>query len=447
MKRKSLWGFIPGLYILISLLFFTAYLGSENLLPQISPEHWFVRDPAAAEQRRAERAAAKAAKAAAKEAARLAKEEARKQKKIADSKTNEINPVSLEAVARYEAVTEAVIRNAYNRFISDPNPSLADINSKLPAMNAYRLQKNLTDFPSEKFARAAAPYRGQIGLEAAASGAGDIVTAERNRRNQLAAATVSIRTALENKDAAVFDNSRLISDLALARISGFGKESIEPLLKAYDNFDTFTPRQAAGFTDLCRRLNIDSAPLSAAADRLIAQITKEGDIYTVGSDDSVFCGQVLVAAGEWKDNKRWTDVGKTMVASYWEAYPQTAFEEFYDLFDNRYYPKYRTLTIGGKTYRSYTCAENYRFAFSDGRISVTFGEAVGQTFFFLLYDLPALLSYEMYNLNWNRDPNFQNYYAGAFFDANRTLFFVKIMIKVPEETIFLRTQQTVQTGE
>lgn len=440
MKRRSLWGLIPGLYILISLLFFAAYLGSENLLPKISPEYRFFGDPAAAEQRKAERAAAK-------EAARLAKEEARKREKADSGKVNGINPVSLEAIARYDAVTEAVIRTAYNRFISDPNPALADINRKLPAMNAYRLQKNLTDFPAERISRAAAPYRGQITLEAATAGAGDIVTAERNRRNQLAAAVGSVRTALENKEASVFDNSRLIADLVFARLSGFGKDTVEPLLKAYDSFDAFTPRQTAGFIDLCRRLNIDSAPLSAAADRLTAQITKEGDVYTVGGDDSVFCGQVLVAAGEWKNNKRWIDVGKTMVSTYWEAYPQTAFEEFYDLFDSRYYPKYRTLTIGGKSYRSYTCAENYRFAFSDGQLSVTFGEAVGQTFFFLLYDLPALISYQMYNLNWNRDPNFQNYYAGAFFDANRALFFVKIMIKVPEETIFLRTQQTVQTGE
>lgn len=434
---------IPGLYILISILFFAAYIGSEEFFPLPNFNQWLNPDPAIAEQRRAE----KEAKAAAKAAARLAKQEAKKKETAAQEKKKDstVNPVSLEAVSRYEAVTAAVIRNAYSRFAAAPDSEIEALNRRLPAMNAYCLQNSLTDFPSEKIAETAASFRGQVTLETAAAGAGDIVTAERNRRNRLAAATAEVRSALQRKDAAIFDDSRLISDLSDSRFPGFEKETLEPLLRAYDRFDAFTPRQAAGFIDLCRRLNLDAA--TGAADRLISQIKKEGNVYTVGNDDSVFCGQVLVAAGKWKQNQRWTDVGKTMVSSYWEAHPQIPFEEFYDLFNDRYFPKYKTVSAGEKQYRVYTCAENLRFGFSEGKISVTFDEPVGRTFFFLLYDLPALSAYEMYGLNWNRDPNFQNYYAGAYFDPNRALFFVKILMKVRGETIYLLPQQTVQTGE
>lgn len=444
MKRKSLWGIIPALYILISLLFFTVYIGSENLLPIPDLKQWLTPDPTVSAQRRAE----KEAKAAAKAAARLAKQEAKEREKAArkQEKENAVNPVSLEAVSRYEAVTNAVIGAAYSRFIAAPDSDTESLNRRLPAMNAYCLQNGLSDFPSEKIAEAASASRGLISLEAAAAGAGDIVTAERNFRNRLAASVTEVRNSLQRKDAAVFDNSRLIFNLSEAGISGFSEETLEPLLRAYDSFDGFTPRQAAGFLDLCRRLNLDAA--TGAADRLISQIRQEGNVYSVGNDDSVFCGQVLVAAGKWKKNQRWTDVGKTLVSTYWESHPQIPFEEFYDLFNDRYFPKYKTVSAGGRQYRVYTCAENFRFGFSEGKISVTFDEPVGRTFFFLLYDLPALAAYEMYNLNWNRDPNFQNYYAGAYFDPNRALFFVKIMMKVRGETIYLLPQQTkVQTGE
>ena len=443
MKRRSLWGIIPGLYLFISILFFTAYIGSENLLPMPDLKQWLTPDPAVAAQRRAE----KEARAAAKAAAKLAKQEAKEKEKAAreKEKSSAVNPVSLEAVSRYEAVTNAVIEAAYNRFAAAPDSDIETLNRRLPAMNAYRLQNGLTDFPSKQIADRASAFRGALSLEAAAAGAGDIVTAERNRRNSLAAAAPEIRNALQRKETRIFDNSRLIADLSDSRLPGFEKETLEPLLRAYERFDAFTPRQAAGFVDLCRRLNLDAA--AGAADRLISQIRKEGPVYTVGNEDSVFCGQVLVAAGKWKQNQRWIDVGKTMVSTYWEAHPQTPFEEFYDLFDDRYFPKYRTAVAGGKEYRLYTCAENLKIGFSGGRISVQFDEPVGQTFFFLLYDLPVLNGYEMYNLSWNRDPNFQNYYAGAYFDANWALFFVKIMIKVRGETIYLLPQQAIQTGE
>lgn len=459
MKRRSFWGIVPGFYILISALFFAAYFGSiyEVTLPDW--RQWLTPDPTVVEQRRIAReakAAAKAAKAAekaaakaaAEAAARLAKEEALKQQQKAREKAEAakaFNPVSLEAVARYESVTNAVIRTAYRQFVAESDSQIAELNRRLPAMNAYRLQHGLTDFPTQKITQTVSAFRGQVSLETAAAGAGDIVIAECNRRNRLAAAVNGVRAALDRKEAAVFDDSRLIYNIAVSGVSGFSTTSLQPLLQAYDRFDGFTPRQAAGFIDLCRRLNLDAA--TAAADRLISQITKEGEVYTIGSDDSVFCGQALVAAGKWKQNQRWIDVGKTMVATYWEAHPQIAFEEFYDLFDDRYFPKMKTVTFNGNRFRVFTCAEEFRFSRSGRRIAVTFGEQIGQTFFFLLYDLPNLVAYEMYSLNWNRDPNFQNYYSGAYFDPSRALFFVKIMIKVPDETIYLTPQQTVQAEE
>ena len=117
MKRKSPWGIVPVIYILFSCLFFGLYLDSIEAFPQL-------RDPQAAEQRRLAREARKAEK----EAARLAKEEARKAEEAARRQNDErLNPVSLEAVARYDAVVNAALQAAYSRFTANPT---ADLDTK-----------------------------------------------------------------------------------------------------------------------------------------------------------------------------------------------------------------------------------------------------------------------------------------------------------------------------
>ena len=428
MKRKSPWGIVPVIYILFSCLFFGLYLDSIEAFPQL-------RDPQAAEQRRLAREARKAEK----EAARLAKEEARKAEEAARRQNDErLNPVSLEAVARYDAVVNAALQAAYSRFTANPTADLDTVNRKLPAMNAYRLQKGLTDFPMAQIESARNTYRGQIALAAAVSGAGDVITAERSRQNELAAAASGVRTALTEKDPAVFENSRLIADLISVGISGFSKDSVEPLLTDFKSFEDWTARQAAGFIDICHRLQLNLPGISAAADRLISLVVKNNNIYSVGESDSLYCGQVLVAAGENFQNKRWSDVGKTVVATYWESNPQTPFEEFYDLFNPTYFPHYKTVSVDGLRLITYGAPENVRFGSADRTLTVSFDEPIGQTFFFIIRGLPSLSHYQMYNLSWNRDPLFQNYYSGAYFNAPGNTFFVKIQIKTRNETIYLQ---------
>ena len=428
MKRRSLWGIVPAVYVLISCLFFGLYLDSVGAFPQL-------RDPQAAEQRRLAREARKAEK----EAARLAKEEARKAEEAARRQNDErLNPVSLEAVARYDAVVNAALQAAYSRFTANPTADLDTVNRKLPAMNAYRLQKGLTDFPTAQIESARNTYRGQITFAAAVSGAGDVVTAERNRRNELAAAAAGVRAALTEKNPAVFENSRLVADLVAAGVPGFSKEAVEPLLTGFQSPGEWTARQAAGFIDICHRLQLNLPELTDAADRLISLVVKNGNIYSVGESDSLYCGQVLVAAGESFQNKRWSDVGKTVVATYWEANPQTPFEEFYDLFNPAYFPRYKTVSAGSLRLITYGAPENVRLESVNGTLTVSFDEPIGQTFFFVIRGLPSLSHYQMYGLNWNRDPSFQNYYSGAYFNAAGNTFFVKIQIKTRNETIYLQ---------
>ena len=428
MKRRSLWGIVPAVYVLISCLFFGLYLDSVGAFPQF-------RDPQAAEQRRLEREARRAEK----EAARLAKEEARKAEEAARRQNEErLNPVSLEAAARYDAVVDAALQAAYSRFTADPTADLDTVNRKLPAMNAYRLQKGLTDFPTAQIESARNTYRGQITFAAAVSGAGDVVTAERNRRNELAAAAAGVRAALTEKNPAVFENSRLVADLVAAGVPGFSKEAVEPLLTGFQSPGEWTARQAAGFIDICHRLQLNLPELTDAADRLISLVVKNGNIYSVGESDSLYCGQVLVAAGESFQNKRWSDVGKTVVATYWEANPQTPFEEFYDLFNPAYFPRYKTVSAGSLRLITYGAPENVRLESVNGTLTVSFDEPIGQTFFFVIRGLPSLSHYQMYGLNWNRDPSFQNYYSGAYFNAAGNTFFVKIQIKTRNETIYLQ---------
>lgn len=428
MKRRSLWGIVPAVYVLISCLFFGLYLDSVGAFPQL-------RDPQAAEQRRLEREARRAEK----EAARLAKEEARKAEEAARRQNEErLNPVSLEAAARYDAVVDAALQAAYSRFTANPTADLDTVNRKLPAMNAYRLQKGLTDFPTAQIESARNTYRGQITFAAAVSGAGDVVTAERNRRNELAAAAAGVRAALTEKNPAVFENSRLVADLVAAGVPGFSKEAVEPLLTGFQSPGEWTARQAAGFIDICHRLQLNLPELTDAADRLISLVVKNGNIYSVGESDSLYCGQVLVAAGESFQNKRWSDVGKTVVATYWEANPQTPFEEFYDLFNPAYFPRYKTVSAGSLRLITYGAPENVRLESVNGTLTVSFDEPIGQTFFFVIRGLPSLSHYQMYGLNWNRDPSFQNYYSGAYFNAAGNTFFVKIQIKTRNETIYLQ---------
>lgn len=428
MKRRSLWGIVPAVYVLISCLFFGLYLDSVEAFPQL-------RDPQAAEQRRLAREARRAEK----EAARLAKEEARKAEEAARRQNEErLNPVSLEAAARYDAVVDAALQAAYSRFTADPTADSDTVNRKLPAMNAYRLQKGLTDFPAAQIESARNTYRGQITFAAAVSGAGDVVTAERNRRNELAAAAAGVRAALTEKNPAVFENSRLVADLVSAGIPGFSKEAVEPLLTGFQSPGEWTARQAAGFIDICHRLQLNLPELTDAADRLISLVVKNGNIYSVGESDSLYCGQVLVTAGESFQNKRWSDVGKTVVATYWEANPQTPFEEFYDLFNPAYFPRYKTVSAGSLRLITYGAPENVRLESVNGTLTVSFDEPIGQTFFFVIRGLPSLSHYQMYGLNWNRDPSFQNYYSGAYFNAAGNTFFVKIQIKTRNETIYLQ---------
>lgn len=441
MKRRSLWGIIPVLYLFISCLFFGFYLYTSDSFSGLDFDQWFVEDPVAAQKRKAEREARRAERIAAREAARLAKEAAKQvEKENKRRETSKQDPISMAAVNRYNTLTEGNFQNAYNRFIAAIPTNPTEFNRQLPAMNAYRLQKGLANFPLETIEATAATLRGQISLAAATAGAGDILTAERNHRNHLVSTVTAVKTALTQNLPTAFDDSRLTADLVLNKISGLSSEALLSFLNGYQDFEDFTPRQLAGFLDVSRRLQLSPVGLEAAGERLISLVTKTDTVYALGGDSSVFCGQTLVATGEWKKNQRWIDVGKTVVTTYWEAHPETPFEEFYDLFHQEYFPRTQIFTVNGSNYRIYTCSSQIQATSVENRISIRLQEKIDRTFFLIIYDLPQLIGYQMYGLNWNRDPSFQNYYAGAYFDESRSLFFVKLYTKVEGEEIFLQIQ-------
>ena len=108
------------------------------------------------------------------------------------------------------------------------------------------------------------------------------------------------------------------------------------------------------------------------------------------------------------------------------------------MFNPTYFPHYKTVSVDGLRLITYGAPENVRFGSADRTLTVSFDEPIGQTFFFIIRGLPSLSHYQMYNLSWNRDPLFQNYYSGAYFNATGNTFFVKIQIKTRNETIYLQ---------
>ncbi|GAB1431895.1 hypothetical protein MASR2M29_05200 [Spirochaetota bacterium] len=285
----------------------------------------------------------------------------------------------------------------------------------------------------------------------------------------------AIEKQIQARSASMFYKSEIIHFLFDMAPYSLAKEAMNIARQA--DFSKADPVQAIAlieaWLDAKDYLNDDENPFARAADlvdkTLIPAIRKVEGAFFLQLDADGRCdslsslriGKTLVRLGESTGKSLYTGIGQSLIVSLLNmsepdgslpAYvtvkgdslsksqeklqPSLAYKY---IGDNSYYPHYISFfkTLGPGSW-AWTCAQELQLEYSPEKTVISAFYPVSSVHYLVLYGVKPFEKVQLYDMNYNMDPNFENYNAsGYFFKRASNVMYLKMRHKAKKEDLRL----------